>query len=199
MPVRLASPRRPKTNFTFNNRELCTLSAVDNINQRSVVIVVLSARKHFNKRNLVRQTYGSIKTANDINVLAVVFMLGNSDEQGAEETDLNKLEAEIDHFGDIVVGDFVDCYKNLTLKTIMAYEWVNSYCRQAQLVVKTDDDVLVNIFQLTEELYAWSPSDVVSSNIWCAVHRNENTIHDIESRFYVSPAEFPGGIYFGWS
>lgn len=171
------------------------MSADIDKNRRTAVIVVLSARAHFQRRNLVRQTYGSVKTANNVAILAVIFMLGNSDAHGADEDERNKLQAEMDQFGDIVMGDFVDCYKNLTLKTIMAYEWLTSYCREAQIVVKTDDDVLVNIFQLTAELDAWTPSDVVSSNIWCAVHRNENTIYDVESRFYVSPEEFPGGNF----
>lgn len=185
--------RRPKTTIILQNKGLCALH--ESKNERNVIIVVLSARAHFNKRNLVRQTYGTIKKANNVKVLAVVFMIGNQDAPGVEKVDFNKLDAESDQFGDIVIGDFVDTYRNLTLKTIMAYEWLHSHCREAQIVVKTDDDVVVNIFQLTKLLDALSPSDVVSSNIWCAVHRNENTIQDVNSRFYASPEEFPDGKF----
>ncbi len=176
-------------------KDVCTLSAAENIHERTAIIVVLTARKNIVNRNLIRQTYGSIKTANNVHILAVVFMLGNSDAHGVELIDSHKLQAEIDRFGDIIVGDFVDSYRNLTLKTIMAYEWVTSYCREAQIVVKTDDDVLVNIFELTKELNSWSSDDVLSSNIWCRVHRNERTINDTRSKFYASPVDFPSGNF----
>lgn len=174
---------------------MCASSAAETSNQRTVVIVVLSARNHFVHRNLVRQTYGSIRSAYNIRIVAVVFILGNTDETGAETTDVQKLEAEMDQFGDIVMGDFVDSYRNLTLKTITGYRWLTSHCREAQFVVKTDDDVLVNIFQLSKEMNSWSPTAVISSNIWCAIHRNETTIKEVESRFYASPIDFPDGKF----
>lgn len=171
--------RRPRTNLIFLNKELCTSHATEN--QRTVVIIVLSARAHFNQRKIVRQTYGSVRKANNVKVLAVVFMIGNQDAPGQTHVDFHELEAESDRFGDIVMGDFVDSYRNLTLKTIMAYEWLTMYCREAQLVVKTDDDVVVNIFALTKALHAWTPTEVKSSNIWCCVHT-----------FYFHPEEFNG-------
>ncbi len=187
--------RRQKTNIIFVNKDLCTSSAEESNDKRTAVIVVLSARKNFERRDLVRHTYGTIKSANNVRILAVVFMLGNSDTQAMEEGERNRLHEEINRYGDIVVGDFVDSYRNLTRKSIMAYEWVASYCRQAQFVVKTDDDAVVNAFQLTKELNSWSEADVVSSKIWCQVHENENTIKDATSRFYASPIDFPSGKF----
>ncbi|XP_037025601.1 UDP-GalNAc:beta-1,3-N-acetylgalactosaminyltransferase 1-like isoform X2 [Bradysia coprophila] len=187
--------RRPKTKITFVNKDLCAFPAEHNNDARTVVIIVLSARNHFDRRNLIRQTYGSVRKAFNVQVLGVVFMLGNFDAPGSDVTDDNKLQEERNRFGDIVVGDFVDCYRNLTLKTIMAYEWITSYCRTAQIVVKTDDDVFVNIFELTRELDSWSPTEVVSSNIRCMVDRNEKTVKDKNSAYYASPIDFPTGIF----
>ncbi|KAG4065881.1 hypothetical protein HA402_012559 [Bradysia odoriphaga] len=175
------------------NKDMCVSSAADNTNERTAVIVVLSARKNFDRRNLVRQTYGSVKNTNNVRILAIIFVLANSDIQDDEAN--NKLKEEMDRFADVIMGDFVDSYRNLTLKTIMAYDWVTSYCRQAQIVVKTDDDVLVNIFELTRHLDSLSPADMVSSNIWCNLHQNENTVNDPQSRFYVSPVDFPNGKF----
>lgn len=177
------------------NRTLCTRSSVNNVDLIRAVIVVLSARKNYPQRQLVRQTYGAIKTANNVLILGLVFMLGNSKENDSVTDEAVKLQSEIDEFGDIVIGDFVDSYRNLTLKTIMAYEWVTSHCRDAQIVVKTDDDVLVNIFALTKELNSWSAADLVSSKIFCAVHFNESVVKDPSSPFYASPVDFPGGTF----
>lgn len=165
------------------------------LSQRSMVIVVLSARKNFLNRKLVRQTYGSIRSVNNIHILTVVFMLGNSDVHGEELATFDQLNAEIEQYGDIVMGDFVDTYKNLTRKSIMAYEWLTSFCRQAEIVVKTDDDVLINIFKLTEELSGWSTSDIKSSNIWCCVHFNESIMLNARSQFYASLDEFPNAVF----
>lgn len=63
-------------------------------------------------------------------------------------------------------------------------------------MVKTDDDVFVNIFKLTEVLDAWSPVEYASSNLWCAaIHNNEEVIHDVDSRFYASLDDFPSGKF----
>lgn len=191
------SPQRPKTKLIFHNKDLCTLPAEGKNNQLNLIIVVISARDHFKQRHYVRRTYGSVRNANNINILSVVFMLGNLDEPGAAEADLNVLEAEKNQFGDVVIGDFVDAYRNLTLKTIMAYEWVGTFCREAQIVVKTDDDVLVNVFKLTEILNTWSSSELKSSNIWCMIHNDEKTIEDPASKYYASLEEFPTGKFPG--
>lgn len=119
-------------------------------------------------------------------------MLGNS---GPDQIGQMELEQEIVEFGDIISGNFDDNYRNLTLKSIMAYEWLTSYCRQAQFVVKTDDDVMVNVYRLTEELSSWSQTDVSSSNIWCSVHNHEKTINNPVSKFYVPNDEFSGNIF----
>ncbi|KAG4065897.1 hypothetical protein HA402_012575 [Bradysia odoriphaga] len=187
--------RREKTKITFVNKDLCALPAAENSSARTAVIVVLSARNNFDRRNLVRETYGTVRNANNVQILGVVFMLGNADATGSDVTDSNKLQEELDRFGDVVVGDFVDSYRNLTLKTIMAYDWITYYCREAQMVVKTDDDVLVNIFELTKELDSWSPTEVESLDIRCVTHWNEETVNDVNSKFYASPIDFPTGKF----
>lgn len=188
-------PRREKTKIVFMNKNLCALRQPESDSQRTAVIVVLSSPDHFFARDLIRQSYGSIKSANNVTILGVVFMLGISRGQELDTRKTTKLQDEIDEFGDIVLGDFIDTYRNLTRKTIMAYEWVTSYCREAQMVVKTDDDVFVNIFQLTKELSSWPESDIFSTNIWCALHKNERTVKKRNSIYYASWLDFPSGEF----
>ena len=40
---------------------------------------------------------------------------------------------------------FQDIYYNLTLKTVMGLKWTSIYCNQAKYIMKTDDDIFVNI------------------------------------------------------
>lgn len=177
------------------NKALCVSPAIENSSGRTAVIIVLSARNNFNHRNLVRQTYGSVKYANNVQILAVVFILANSATPANDDANVKKLQAENEQFGDIIMGDFIDSYRNLTLKTIMAFEWLTEHCRQAQIVVKTDDDVVVNIFELTKQLHALSPADMVSSNIWGWIHKDEETVKNVTSRFYAAFVDYPSGKF----
>ena len=40
---------------------------------------------------------------------------------------------------------FQDIYYNLTLKTVMGLKWTSIYCNQAKYIMKTDDDIFVNV------------------------------------------------------
>ena len=57
-------------------------------------------------------------------------------------------EVENRKFGDIVQGDFVDSYNNLSFKGIMGNLWVAEFCEQAEFVVKTDDDLYYDLFEV---------------------------------------------------
>ena len=69
----------------------------------------------------------------------------------------NVINKENEAYHDIVQGDFVDHYKNLSYKAIMGKLWVSEFCEQAEFVVKTDDDMyiaylpLAHIFELMAE------------------------------------------------
>ena len=39
-------------------------------------------------------------------------------------------------------------HRNLTYKTVMGHMWVAAFCSQAALVVKTDDDIYVDLYSL---------------------------------------------------
>lgn len=58
----------------------------------------------------------------------------------------NKLDEEAATFKDIVQGNFMDTYRNLTYKNIMGKHWVANYCPQAEFVIKTDDDMFIDMY-----------------------------------------------------
>ncbi|KAH9499880.1 hypothetical protein Btru_076829 [Bulinus truncatus] len=57
----------------------------------------------------------------------------------------SQLVNESQQFGDLVQGNFVDSYKNLTYKTIFVYKWVSDHCRGLKLMLRTDDDVYLDV------------------------------------------------------
>ena len=55
-------------------------------------------------------------------------------------------------FGDILQEDFVDSYMNLTLKSVMGLKWASRRCPSARFLMKTDDDMFVNVPKLLDYL-----------------------------------------------
>lgn len=70
--------------------------------------------------------------------VAFVFLVG-LDEKTAQ------LEAESDQFGDLIITEHYDTYNNLTLKTLAAFDWMQNFCSQAQFLLKTDDDMFIQV------------------------------------------------------
>ena len=52
----------------------------------------------------------------------------------------------MNRFNDFIIGDFIDSYKNITLKTFIAYKYVPEYCsnNENRVILIHDDDILIN-------------------------------------------------------
>lgn len=107
-----------------------------------IIILITSAPGHYEARKAIRQTWGHYQLRNDI---AMAFIVGQS--LDGNETFIKNENAL---YEDVVIANFVDSYNNLTLKTISILEWVDNYCNQAKFVLKTDDDMFINIPKLLD-------------------------------------------------
>ena len=65
---------------------------------------------------------------------------------------MKAIEYENELYQDVVQEDFIDAYKNLTYKGIMALKWISTYCPHTKYVLKVDDDIVVNTFTLLNHL-----------------------------------------------
>ena len=57
-----------------------------------------------------------------------------------------QIEVESQTYGDLVQGGFMDSYHNLSYKNLFGKMWVSEFCEQAEFVVKTDDDMYVDLY-----------------------------------------------------
>ncbi|XP_020809953.1 beta-1,3-galactosyltransferase 1-like [Drosophila serrata] len=72
----------------------------------------------------------------------VVFMIGRK----MDNESSRQLREEAHQDNDIIQEDFIDSYKNLTLKTVLALKHVTSRCsKTTAYVLKTDDDAFINV------------------------------------------------------
>ena len=63
------------------------------------------------------------------------------------------LQAEIAKHDDLVIGDFLDTYENLPVKTFLGYKFLAEQCNgQYDYVTFTDDDALLDLKKLVELL-----------------------------------------------
>ncbi|KAL3205258.1 hypothetical protein MRX96_011156 [Rhipicephalus microplus] len=156
----------------------------------TVLVVVHSAAAHFAERDVIRSTWGAASLSNL--TLRVVFMLARRPDDPELE---DKMERENRRFGDTVQGNFVDSYRNLTYKHVMALRWASTRCSSVARVLKMDDDIFVHVFQLSVIL---SKASLALSNrkvILCYVQKQMPISRSEGSKWKVTESEYPGSFF----
>ncbi|XP_040910933.1 beta-1,3-galactosyltransferase 2-like [Toxotes jaculatrix] len=156
-----------------------------------VLLIATEARK-VEERNAIRQTWGNESVAPALGFIRL-FMLGkNEGELGLLQQKM--LEAESQRHHDIIQQDFLDSYKNLTIKTLMGMNWVAMHCPQASYVMKTDSDMFVNTEYLIYNLLR--PELKPKKNYFTGNNmRGFAPNRNINSKWYMPPELYPGEKY----
>ena len=118
-------------------------------NDTRVIVMVHSHPAYVDKRQAIRQTWGStIQKPNQVKWphvptccphMRLFFLLGINTELN------NAIREELLHHDDIIQGDFIDSYQNMTLKSLLGLKIVKDMCPGVTYLLKSDDDVFVNI------------------------------------------------------
>ncbi|KAK6167994.1 hypothetical protein SNE40_021906 [Patella caerulea] len=148
--------------YILNNVSVCP----DNL---EVIVVVHTAPDHFIRRQNIRTTYGSSTMFLPVNI-RTVFLVGRV--KTAEKQAV--INTEYSRYGDIIQGNFIDAYHNLTYKAVMGLHWVSHYCSQAKYVVKLDDDVVFDMWRFLSMFHA--RNRFMSNSMYCYV-RVDGKIH----------------------
>ena len=104
-----------------------------------IVIIVKSSRQNFKKREAIRNAWGCKSLYKNFSVV-IVYMVGSSLEDSLQK----KLIEENEYHGDILQGNFIDSYYNLTIKTQMGLHWLENQCRNFQYALLVDDDIFIS-------------------------------------------------------
>jgi len=110
----------------------------------------------------------------------------------SNETINKKVEEEQVLYGDIIRGKFVDTYDNLTLKTISILEWVDNYCPKAAFVLKTDDDMFINVSRLLAFIAKHKPEQ---RTIYGRLAKKWKPIRNKKSKYYISPQQYKPPVF----
>ena len=120
-------------------------------------------------------------------LLQVVFLVG----QQVNSTHQEQLQSEADQYGDIVQEAFIDTYANLTVKSLMLLKWFTQHCDNTQYVMKTDDDMYINLVKLYELVRANKKPQLLMGSLIC----NAIPIKDPYNKWYVPNYMFSARRY----
>ena len=137
--VKLWDSEKDIVEFSLNPKEL-----ICDPNKKLLIIAfVVIAPDSFEKRNVIRSTWGNNLLAPD--EFKIVFSVGQSENSTINDMLLNEF---LLHEDILQINNFNDSYDYLTTKIMKSFRWISKYCQSAQYVLRINDDVMVNTFGL---------------------------------------------------
>ncbi|BFF94613.1 uncharacterized protein DMAD_12204 [Drosophila madeirensis] len=149
-----------------------------------LLVLISSAQSHEAARMSIRQTWMHYGSRRDV---SMAFVLG----RGTNETINKALTKENYIYGDLIRGNFIDSYNNLTLKTISSLEWADKHCHRAKYILKTDDDMFINV----PKLLAFLDKHQDKRTIYGRLAKKWKPIRNKKSKYYVSVDQFAAGVF----
>ncbi|TKR72704.1 hypothetical protein L596_020115 [Steinernema carpocapsae] len=138
----------------------CNTSTLGSKN--SLLIIVKTAPGRVKNRQAIRSTWGLSQFAQHDGVrIRTIFVMG----KGSSEAEMPELQAENRDYGDLLVGDYDDTYRNNTLKFISSIGFAYNYCwnegnhEKIPHVLLIDDDYLVSIPNLVDVVKRVAPHE----------------------------------------
>lgn len=118
----------------------------------------------------------------------------------AEQAVQRVLGREYNRYGDLIQSKSRDTYTNLTLKSIAALEWTKQYCSSARYLLKTDDDMFIDIQRLLRFIDKVETTAITKTKFNASMHVNPN---ELESAFVSDydielPPTIWGRLAHGW-
>lgn len=157
-----------------------------------ILSVVHSAPNNTVNRNTIRETWGSKSLYSKFRILTL-FFLGTSDDKNITKRMLNESML----YGDMVIQDYHDSYRNLTYKAMSWLQWTTTYCPNISFVLKTDDDTFVNLVQFTKLMkrYEKALHGKPSKEIICQKRVNHRVFRKKDFKWKVFQKEYSDDIY----
>ncbi|XP_038557940.1 beta-1,3-galactosyltransferase 1-like [Micropterus salmoides] len=154
-----------------------------------VVLMVPVAPHNKAHRDIIRSTWGGESLVLD-KVVTLFFLLGLHIGEGAEQLQKELLQESTEH-QDLIQSNFLDCYKNLTIKTMVMLEWLDTHCSSASYAMKIDSDMFLNVAKLINMLLDAPKTNYMSG----LVARGGVVLRDRNSKWYVPEEIYPGSVY----
>lgn len=162
----------------------------NNLSKIEIIQIVTSYAGNVEARSALRRAYPK----DHLQLLGIyrVFLLAAL-KTGTSEVTQNAIINENERFNDLIQGNFVEAYKNLTYKHVMGLNWAVKYCNNVNYIIKMDDDIVVNIYYLLNLIklnYKNKNVDMLGY-----IFNNMRPIRIKANKWYVTKKEYDGNIY----
>ena len=130
------------------------------------IFLATSTAENYNRRMIIRKTYGNrelFKTRR----FKLIFFIGKSGKASVNDDVI----MEFQQYRDIVVGDFVDSFRNSSLKLMLGLNWISEHCNKSPYFIKVKDDTFVNMFEVGAVL---DETSITKNFIMCSVLENKH-------------------------
>ncbi|KAM4770704.1 lactosylceramide 1,3-N-acetyl-beta-D-glucosaminyltransferase [Rhinophrynus dorsalis] len=166
--------------YLINNKDKCKKEDV------LLLLFVKTSPENRRRRDAIRNTWGNedyIRSQYDANI-KVIFALGVDADPIKSQLLQKNLITENKIYQDLVQQDFLDTFHNLTLKLLLQFGWVNSYCPRAKFIMSADDDIFIHTPNLVSYLKTMDLIGV--QDFWIGrVHRGSPPVRNRNSKYYV--------------
>ena len=184
--------QKVKTRVTFSdfiNQGSCPFFTRESNDSQpgQLLIMIISAPAHASKRMKIRNALNK----SDLKARggAFRFFLGVSMDNSTNW----EMKKEIDMYQDVIQANFIDTYRNLTLKTSNMINWVDTHCGMIKFLLKMDDDIGWNLdflFNVLNDLPVSSEAFVTGSCSGGVI-----AIRRKNSKWYITSEEYPDKQY----
>lgn len=151
-----------------------------------LIWIITSFAGDASERSAIRRAYSSEELSN----LGIkrVFLLGILDDNSQKKTGISQsaIENESQRFKDIVQGNFIEAYRNLTYKHLMGLKWSAENCDHVPYIMKMDDDIIVNIYEVLDKLEKIK----INNSLVGHILENMNPIREPANKWFVTKDEY---------
>jgi beta-1,3-galactosyltransferase 1 len=175
--------------FKHNKQELelTKIVKINQICQKSELSIFIHSSattegNNFEKRNAVRKTWVSEAIKSNINVFFVIA-------EPKDDKTQKELESEAFVNKDMIQFGFRDSYYNVTLKHIAILRWAQQNCLHSKYIMKTDDDIIVNIDHLLKNMHK------LPNGMTGALFGGTKPIREVNYPWFVPECLFPDVYY----
>ncbi|XP_046327800.1 beta-1,3-galactosyltransferase 1-like [Haliotis rufescens] len=177
---------RHNFDYLIQNTDIC-----DSKGQIDLLMLIFTSHANRRNRDVIRSTWSSI-SRNNTGSVRYVFLLGIVEDYSL----IKSVQEESQQMEDLLMEDFFDSYANLTYKTIMGYKWANTYCPHARFVLKTDDDMWINVPNMLNVVN--HNAVMLQNTVIGACYLNAAVVRETKSKWYASPKSYPHSRYTGY-
>ncbi|PIK38901.1 putative beta-1,3-galactosyltransferase 1-like [Apostichopus japonicus] len=174
-----------KFKYSINPVNMC-LNDKKESGEIFLLILMSSATINFSQRE--EQRLSLLKSSKTFELkIRTVFLLGSTH----DVLITTGIYEESEKYNDILMQNFIDSYNNLTYKTLMGLKWTSVYCPQVAYVMKTDDDVYLNLDNIVTLLKMAPKQDYAVGHVF----EHNQPCREKTSKWYIAEEDFPAPVY----